>query len=133
MEGSRERIVWSLLTSLSLTNPKKRFLEKRTVGLVGGVVEQGFPVFVLYPVVPVQPVVVSITPVDKASSFFRVRAPTNPEPVVNPTGVRVSFLYLFWNLMTARLVAGPKVVVSLPLEPAPVVATCVVGSWFKSI
>jgi len=45
-------------------------------------------------------------------SFFLVRTPTNPVPFVSPTGVRVSLAYLFWNLMTARFVAGPKYVVS---------------------
>ena len=69
----------------------------------------------------------------RVESFFLVSAPTNPVPVVSPAGVSVSCLYLFWKLITALCVAGPKYVVSLFGEPAPLTAICVSGSWFRSI
>lgn len=52
--------------------------------------------------------ITAITPVPIVESFFLVRFPTNPVPFVSPIGARVSSLYLFWNLMTAFVVAGPK-------------------------
>ena len=79
-------------------------------------------------------VVVTVVPdVPIVESFFLVSAPTNPVPFVSPIGFSVSCLYLFWNLITALTVAGPKYVVSLFREPAPDSAICVSGSWFRSI
>mgnify|MGYP001607186879 CR=1 FL=1 len=69
---------------------------------------QGFPVRGSNLVVHEAGAVVVVPDVESAMSFARVRAPTNPVPPVSPAGVRVSLFHLFWNLMTARAVAGPK-------------------------
>ena len=78
------------------------------------------PVVVPVPVPVVPPVVV---PEHIAFAFARDDAPQYPVPAVRPTGVKMSAAYAFWNLMTAAFVAGPKVLVSLPAEPAPEAAT----------
>jgi hypothetical protein len=50
-----------------------------------------------------------------ALTIFLVVEPNKPE-----TGL---ILLAFWNLIKAALVAGPNLVVSLPLEPAPCLVT----------
>ncbi len=52
-----------------------------------------------------------------------VLEPKSPVPLVSPLGVRMSSLYFSWKRLTARKVAGPYFVVSLPGDPAPVVVT----------
>ena len=81
---------------------------------VVGITAHDLPVVVLKMCPGRQPgtetvVLLTVVPVvESVESFFLVRVPTNPVPFVNPAGVSVSSRYLFWNLMTARAVAGPK-------------------------
>src|SRR3989344_2674253 len=69
--------------------------------------------------------VVAAAPEQSAFAFTRDEAPKYPVPAESPTGVRTSEAYLFWNFATAAFVAGPKVDVSVPAEPAPLAATMV--------
>jgi len=76
-------------------------------------------------VVVVPPVVVVVVvPPHIALSFARVSEPTYPEAGEMPC--------LLWNFITAALVAGPKVELSIPGEPAPEAATIVLESLFKN-
>ena len=43
-----------------------------------------------------------------AFALARELAPQYPVPAESPTGARTSEAYLFWNLITAAFVAGPK-------------------------
>jgi len=52
-------------------------------------------------------------------NFARVNEPTYPVPLESPIGASTLDAYLFWNLITAPFVIGPKAIVSLPGEPAP--------------
>src|SRR3989338_7502973 len=52
-------------------------------------------------------------------NFARVNEPTYPVPLESPIGASTLDAYLFWNLITALFVIGPKAIVSLPGEPAP--------------
>ena len=73
------------------------------------------PVVELYPAVEEQPAgkapVPVPVPVPVANIVFNlalVAEPTKPVPDVNPKTDKISEAYLFWNLITAALVAGPK-------------------------
>jgi hypothetical protein len=104
--------------------------------------EQAKPVVELKPVDEVHPagklsvvvvvvVVVVVPTANIAFNFTRVDAPINPVPEVKPTGARTADAYLFWKAITAALVNPPKVIDSIPIEPTPEAATCVVGSVFN--
>src|SRR3989344_2283913 len=76
-------------------------------------------------VVPGATGVAAAAPPQRAFNFTREAAPKYPVPAERPTGARTSEAYLFWNFTTAAFVAGPKVDVSFPAEPAPLEATMV--------
>src|SRR3989344_3201677 len=63
-------------------------------------------------------------PAQSELALARVSGPQNPAVGAMP--------YFCWNLETAERVSPPKYEVSLPGEPAPVVATCVPSTLLRN-